>query len=261
VHRNSQCVPTEKKERTVVLNQDLEYYDRSCYCQVMKTEISKTASSEVGASHPSKGQTSRAAILLAAAKLATMKGLDGLSIADLAAEVGMSKSGLYAHFKSKEELELATIATAAAIFDTEVLQPATPVPAGIERLKALANSFLSHLDRRVFPGGCFFAAVAAELDTRPGPARDRVLEVLNSWVSLLRQCILEAQALGEIEPGAEVGQVVFEVQAMLLTANFLFVMTNDPIRLTQARKGVENALARWAVRAELKKKRSPRGTP
>ena len=94
--------------------------------------------------------------------------------ADLAAEVGMSKSGLYAHFKSKEELELATIATAAAIFDSEVLQPATPVPAGIERLKALANSFLSHLERRVFPGGCFFAAVAAELDTRPGPARDRV---------------------------------------------------------------------------------------
>lgn len=206
----------------------------------------------------SKGQASRDTILFTAAKLATTKGLEGLSIGDLAAEVGMSKSGLYAHFKSKEELELATIATAAAIFDREVLQPVAPVSAGIERLKALANSFLSHLERRVFPGGCFFAAVAAELDTHPGPARDRVLEVLNSWVSLLRQCILDAQARGEIDPRTEVDQVVFEVQAMLLAANFLFVMTNDPIRLTQGREGLENVLARVAAPAEPKKKRLTR---
>src|SRR5947209_6903467 len=216
------CQRGKKNERSFVAP-GLDYYDRSCYCQVMSAIISKKPSSEGDEPRPSKGQTSRAAILLAAAKLATMKGLDGLSIADLAAEVGMSKSGLYAHFKSKEELELATIATAAAIFDSEVLQPVVPVPRGIERLKALANSFLSHLERRVFPGGCFFAAVAAELDTRPGPARDRVLEVLNSWVSLLRQCILDAQAGGQIDPRTEVDQVVFEIQAMLLAANFLFV--------------------------------------
>src|SRR5215472_8042390 len=123
-------------------------------------------------------------------------------LAHRAAEVGMSKSGLYTHFKSKEELELATIETAAAIFDSEVIQPVTRAPAGIARLKSLANSFLSHLERRVFPGGCFFAAVAAELDTRPGSARDRVVEVLNSWLSLLRQCILDAQSLGEIDPRA-----------------------------------------------------------
>lgn len=220
----------------------------------MSTTFSKKTNLDGGEPRPSKGQASRAAILHTAAKLATTKGLIGLSIGDLAAEVGMSKSGLYAHFKSKEELELATIATAAAIFDSEVLQPVTPVPAGIERLKALSNSFLAHLERRVFPGGCFFAAVAAELDTHPGPARDRVLEVLNSWVALLRQCILDAQALGEIAPRAEVDQVVFEIQAMLMAANFLFVMTNDPMRLSQARKGVENALARWAVRSKSTKK-------
>jgi AcrR family transcriptional regulator len=224
----------------------------------MSTAFDKKNDSLTGEPRASKGQTSRAAILLAAAKLATTKGLDGLSIGDLAAEVGMSKSGLYAHFKSKEELELATIETAAAIFDSEVLQPATRASAGIARLKALANSFLSHLERRVFPGGCFFAAVAAELDTHPGPARDRVVEVLNSWLSLLRQCILDAQARGEIDPCAPVDQVVFEIQAMLLAANFLFVMTNDPLRLTQSRSGVENVLARWAVRAKSKKKRADR---
>src|SRR5262245_24973576 len=146
----------------------LDYYDRSCYCQGMSTSFSLTGSIG-GEAHPSKGQASRATILLAAAKLATTHGLNGLSIGDLAAEVGMSKSGLYAHFKSKEELELATIATAAAIFGSEVLQPVATAPAGIARLKSLANSYLAHIERRVFPGGCFFAAVAAELDTRPGP--------------------------------------------------------------------------------------------
>jgi AcrR family transcriptional regulator len=209
----------------------------------------------------SKGQASRATILLAAAKLATTRGLDGLSIGHLAAEVGMSKSGLYAHFKSKEELELATIETAAAIFDSEVLQPAAKAHAGTERLRALVDAFLSHLERRVFPGGCFFAAVASELDTRPGSARDRVVEVLDKWLSLFGQCILDAQASGEIDPKAEVAQAAFEIQAMLLAGNLQFVMTNDPSRLRQARKGVEHVLARLAVSEEPKKKRSARGSP
>src|SRR5262249_47528889 len=252
--------PAKKNERSFLID-NLDYYDRSCYCQGMSAVFSSRTSSAGGEPHPSKGQASRANILLAAAKLATTKGLIGLSIGDLAAAGGMSKSGLCAHFKSKAELELATIRTAAAIFDSEVLQTATRPPAGSARLKSLADSFLSHLERRVFPGGCFFAAVAAELDTRPGPARDRVVEVLNSWLSQLRQCILDAQALGEIDSGAQVDQLVFEVQAMLLAANFLFVMTNDPLRLTQGRRGVEDVLARVAVRAKSKDKRSARGAP
>src|SRR6516162_3822575 len=212
----------------------LDYYDRSCYCQVMNTETTKKTGPVGNESRPSKGEASRATILHTAARLATTKGLDGLSIGDLAAEVGMSKSGLYAHFKSKEELELATIETAAAIFDGEVLQPAARAHAGTERLEALVDAFLSHLERHVFPGGCFFAAVAAELDTRPGPARDRVDQMLDLWQSLLRQCILDAQASGEIDPRAEVAQAAFEIQAMLLAGNFQFVMTNDPMRLTHA---------------------------
>jgi AcrR family transcriptional regulator len=212
-------------------------------------------------SRPSKGEASRAAILLTAAKLATTQGLDGLSIGDLAAEVGMSKSGLYAHFKSKEELELATIETAAAIFNSEVLRPAARAPAGTGRLGALVDAFLSHLERRVFPGGCFFASVGSELDTRPGPARDRVAQVLDTWLSLLRQCILDAQARGEIGPRADVAQAVFEIQAMLLTGNFQFVMSNDPARLSQARQGVEHVLARLAVNDGPKKRRSARGSP
>lgn len=219
--------------------------------------LSRT-SSEGKAPRGSKGQTSRETILLTATKLATIKGLSGLSLGDLAAEVGMSKSGLYAHFKDKEELELAMIETAAVIFDHEVLQPAARVPGGTKRLRVAADSYLSHLERRVFPGGCFFAAVAAELDTRPGPARDRVFEIIGQWLALLKQCILEAQELGEIDFQADVDQATFEIEAMLLSANFFFVMSNDLIHLSQARKGIENVLARLAVSTEPKQKRSTR---
>jgi AcrR family transcriptional regulator len=227
----------------------------------MRTISSKKTGLEHSEPQVSKGQASRDTILRTAATMATTRGLDGLSIGDLAAEVGMSKSGLYAHFKSKEELELATIETASVIFDREVVQPVTQAPAGTARLRALVNSFLSYLERRVFPGGCFFAAVAMELDTRPGPTRDRVVEVLNSWRASLRQCLLDAQANREIDPRADVDQAVFEVQAMLFAANFLFVMTNDPIRLTQARRGVESVLARFGVGTKPRKRRSPRSSP
>src|SRR6516162_4577711 len=119
--------------------------------------FSKKVDSEGSEPRVSKGQASRETILRTAAMLATTRGLDGLSIGDLAAEVGMSKSGLYAHFKSKEDLELATIETAADIFDREVLQRAK-APAGLPQLRALVDAFLAYLKRRVFPGGCFFAA-------------------------------------------------------------------------------------------------------
>ncbi|HEY7987238.1 MAG TPA: TetR/AcrR family transcriptional regulator [Methylophilaceae bacterium] len=211
-----------------------------------------------GGSRPTKGQSSRAAILFAAAKLATTKGLSGLSIGDLAAEVGMSKSGLYAHFKSKEDLELAIVETAAVIFNTEVIEPAMDAHKGLVRLRALIDSFLSYLERRLFPGGCFFAAVALELDTRPGPARDRVVQVLDRWLALLTECVVDAQALGEIDEEVDVTQAVFEIEAMLLAANFLFVMTSDPAQLKQSRAGVENVLLRLVTNAAPKKKAAAR---
>jgi AcrR family transcriptional regulator len=193
-----------------------------------------------------KGERSRTAILTAAARLATTYGLHGLSIGDLATHLGMSKSGLYAHFKSKEELELATIEAAAAIFNREVLEPAMAAPPGVRRLRKLVDAFLSHLERRVFPGGCFFAAVAAELDTRPGLTRDRIAQVLRDWLALLTSCFEDAKSNGEIARRADVPQSVFETESMLLGANFLFVMTEDATPLTQARKGIDNLVARLA---------------
>ena len=115
------------------------------------------------------GLRSRAAILDTATRLATVEGLVGLSIGSLATATGMSKSGLYAHFGSKEELQLATIEAAREIFIREVMAPAFDVPDGLDRLLAVCNGFLSHVERLVFPGGCFFSAAAADV----GAGRDR----------------------------------------------------------------------------------------
>jgi AcrR family transcriptional regulator len=227
----------------------------------MSRNSSKTNGVDAGEARASKGELSRTAILLTAAKLATIKGLDGLSIGDLAAEVGMSKSGLYAHFKSKEELELATIEKATEIFEYEVLRPALATPKGSQRLRAIVDSFLAHLERRVFPGGCFFAAVAMELDARPGLARDRVVAVQQNWLALLQQCFVDAQVSEEIDSHADVAQAVFETHAALLAANLFFVLTNTRTPLLQARQAVEHVLSRLAIRPETKTKRSASTKP
>src|SRR4051794_29726931 len=120
----------------------------------------------------SDGERTRAAILHEAARLATVEGLDGLSLARLAEAVGMSKSGLFAHFRSKEELQLATIDAASAIFDELVIEPASDEAAGVPRLRAYVERFLDHVEEGVFPGGCFFVSAVGELGTHPGPVRD-----------------------------------------------------------------------------------------
>ena len=118
------------------------------------------------------GERTRSAILREAASLATVDGLEGLSIGNLAAALGMSKSGLYAHFGSKQELQLATVEEAGRIFAAEVVQPALAAPAGLAQLVAVCEAFFDHLQRRTFPGGCFFAGAALEMGTRPGPVKE-----------------------------------------------------------------------------------------
>jgi AcrR family transcriptional regulator len=197
-----------------------------------------------------RGIRSRAAILQAAARLATLRGLEGLSLGDLAAHLGISKSGLYAHFRSKEEMELAIVQTAVAIFEREVLAPAAKAaaeadaPSGIARLRALTDAFLSYVQRRVFPGGCFFAAVAAELETRPGPARDLVTQTRRRWLAALTECLGDAQSRSQLDRAADIAQLVFEVQAMLLAGNFQFILSGDRSSLKRARTGIDRILRR-----------------
>jgi AcrR family transcriptional regulator len=188
------------------------------------------------------GVESRQTILLAAAHLATTHGLEGLSIGELAHHIGMSKSGLYAHFKSKEELELATIETAAEIFRREVLAPAGDSRPGLERVRALSRAFLGHLERRVFPGGCFFAGVVAQLASRPGRPREKAGAMLREWEEQFVEALSVAVRSGELSKSIDVGQMVFEITAMLARANFAWVQTGDRRVLDQAMVGIEHVI-------------------
>jgi AcrR family transcriptional regulator len=187
---------------------------------------------------------SRHTILHAAAHLATTRGLEALSIGELAQHIGMSKSGLYAHFKSKEELELAAIETAAEIFRREVLAPAQGSPAGLERVRALSGAFLGHLERRVFPGGCFFASVTAQLASRPGRPLERAAGMMREWEEQFVLAVGDAVRAGELPGGTDVAQLVFEVTAMLARANFAWVLTGDSGVLERARVGIRHVVER-----------------
>jgi AcrR family transcriptional regulator len=191
----------------------------------------------------SDGERSRNAILQEAARLATTEGIDGLSISRLADAVGMSKSGLFAHFGSKEELQLATIDAAQVVFTNEVITPASAVETGIGRLREYAESFLCHVQGDVFPGGCFFASVAAEMDTRPGPVRDRAVQVVEEWIGLLVAAVRDAQAEGDIDPAEDAEQLGFEIEAYLLLANALFVASRSDVALDRARRAIDTRLA------------------
>ena len=189
------------------------------------------------------GARTRHAILQAATGLATTEGLEGLSIGALADHLGMSKSGLYAHFGSKEELQLATVATAEGIFDAEVVAPTRAEPTARGRIEALCERFLSHLERKVFPGGCFFAAASAELDTQSGRVRERVAEFLRGWMGRFERLVREAQEAGDLDPAEEPGQLAFEIEAYLLMANNAFVLEGDPLALERARRALRRRLS------------------
>jgi AcrR family transcriptional regulator len=190
----------------------------------------------------SDGERSRNAILREAAQLATVEGLAGLSIARLADAVGMSKSGLFAHFGSKEELQLATIDAAGVIFDEYVVAPAGTVR-GLARVRALAERFLAHVEENVFPGGCFFASVIAEMDTHPGPVRDRAIAVVDEWWRHLVEAMRDAQERGELDPAEDPEQLAFDLNAYLLLANAQFVARQSSAPLELARRAIDRRLA------------------
>ena len=204
----------------------------------------------------SDGERTRRAILDAAGRLATVEGIDGLSIGGLAQAIGMSKSGLYAHFGSKEELQLATIAAAETVFDSDVVHPAMESPDGLPRVEALCERFLSHVERGVFPGGCFFASVAAELDTRPGPARDRIAAFQVRWAGLMARALSAGQSQGELDADANIAQLTFELNAMLGQANTLFLLQGDKQAFGLARRAIRDRLERAAAGPARPRRRS-----
>jgi AcrR family transcriptional regulator len=188
-----------------------------------------------------KGARTRQAILREAASLATLDGLEGLSIGNLATALGMSKSGLYAHFRSKQELQLATIDEAGQIFFDEVINPALEAPSGLAQLRVLCDSFFAHLVRRTFPGGCFFAGAVLEMGTRPGPVKDRIVDFQTMFVGLVHQFAAAALEQGELIDD-DPAQLAFEINGLLLAADATFVLKNDDAALDVPRAVIARRL-------------------
>jgi AcrR family transcriptional regulator len=189
-----------------------------------------------------KGQRTRNSILEVAAALATEEGLDPLSIGRLAEAMGMSKSGLFAHFGSKEELQLATVEHAAALFVAEVIDPARSAPKGLARIWALCDHMIGYSERQVFPGGCFFAATSFEFNNRPGPVRDRIESMIRSWLSYLEHAVEQAQEAGELDPKVSAREIAFQLDAFAQASNAQYQLFRDPQVFDDARRAIQERL-------------------
>lgn len=181
-----------------------------------------------------KGAQTREAILDRAVDLATVEGLEGLTIGRLAAELRMSKSGLFAHFGSKRELQLATIAAAAQRFKGRVIDPALDLPDGAPRLRAMAERYLDQLGD--YSGGCFWAATSAEYDDRPGPVRDAIAGALDIWLAELER---QARVAGVEKPE----RFAFELYALVMATNSRYRLSGDQRIFGYAREAVGRLLS------------------
>ena len=194
-----------------------------------------------------RGEQTRATVLARAMAIASVEGLEGLSIGRLAGELEVSKSGVFARFGSKEELQLATVEAAREIFVDQVVRPALETPPGLERLWRLCSGWLAYSRGRVFPGGCFFFSAAAEYDARPGRVRDAVAAALATWTALLERAAEDARQLGELQSTCDARQLAFELDAMGAAANVRSVLHDDDAAYDLATTGVLERLRALAT--------------
>jgi AcrR family transcriptional regulator len=189
-----------------------------------------------------RGERTRRVVLAKAVDVASVEGLEGLSIGRLAAELSISKSGLIGHFGSKEELQLRTIRAARAIFVQTVIEPALETPPGLARLRGLLDGWIEYSRDRRFPGGCFFARAAHEYAARPGPVRDAVAAVDAEWLALITETIVGAQALGEIRADVDAGLLAFDLSAALDSANLRSLLMGSFEVYDQAKRAMDARL-------------------
>ena len=193
------------------------------------------------------GRETREQILRTAMDTASIKGLSGLSIGDLAGQLGMSKSGLFRHFGAKEQLQLATVDAALGVFEREVAMPALTASPGLDRLRALMQAWIKYLEGDVFPGGCFFAAASADVDSQPGPVRDRIAGIGRAAIDAITTEIQAAQGLTQLRDDVDARQLAFELHAYAMEANWARLLLDDDRAGDRARTSIDAALARAAT--------------
>ena len=189
-----------------------------------------------------RGDRTRTAVLDTAVALATEVGLHGLSLAQLADRLEVSKSGLFAHWRSKEALQLATVERAVAQWQERIVAPALHAPRGVRRLRALHDARIDFYAARVLPGGCFFANTEFEYNARPGPVRDRLAEAFARWTALLERLVQEAVDLGELPADLDVSLLAYEIDALGISAAMRSRLLDPDATYRHARQGLLNRL-------------------
>jgi AcrR family transcriptional regulator len=198
-----------------------------------------------------KAERTRRGILLKAVDLASVEGLGGLSIGRLADALSMSKSGLFAHFGSKEVLQLAIVEAAREVFVRTVLAATDGVEAGLPRLCRLSSAWLAYVEDGLFRGGCFFAAVASEMDDRPGRVRDRIVELTRDWIEALEKEAAAALLAGQLGEGSDPAQIAFEIHAFLQEANWAFQLHGNASAFRLAARAIRRRIESEATPAGL----------
>jgi AcrR family transcriptional regulator len=206
-----------------------------CYRLLVLQTVSRPRNKKVVARRQSRGVRTREAILVRAVDIASVQGLEGLTVGSLAEQLGMSKSGLFAHFGSKEELQLATIEKARQMFIEQVTRPAIAARKGMPRLWKIIDLWLALVERNVFKGGCFFSAASFEFDSRRGVVRDRIAAIMHEWIGVITRAIYEAQKAGHLDPKVDPTRLAFEVHAIAMGAHWAYQLLDDRQAYSRAR--------------------------
>jgi len=189
-----------------------------------------------------KGSNTYNMILRKAVDIASIEGLNGVSIGRLASELNMSKSGLFAHFGSKEQLQSKIIDIAAQIFNEEVIKPAESHQMGLHRLWSLMDNWISYLERKVFPGGCFFSTVTIEYDCKKGELHEKIGKIMSDWRNRIINELNTAKGNKQIIKDADIYKLAFEIISIGMGANWIFNYYNDKEICMQARKSILDLL-------------------
>jgi AcrR family transcriptional regulator len=190
-----------------------------------------------------KGPATRGRIVEAALRVASVEGIEGISLGRVAADVGMSKSGLFAHFESKEELQVDVLQAAVEKFAEVVVRPAFAAPRGEPRLRALLERWLEWERNESLPGGCIFQHAAMELDDHPGPARDALVASQRQWLATMARAVEIAKQEGHFRPDVDAEQFAFQIYGLVLGYHNMKRLMRDPDAGTRIHRAFDSVIA------------------
>lgn len=190
-----------------------------------------------------KGQQTKLAIIDAALGLAAQIGLEGLSIGVLAEVTGMSKSGVFAHFGSREELQISVTREYFARFEQEIFYPALEESRGLPRLRALFSNWMKRVTVEI-QSGCIFISGAVDFDDRPGPVRDALASSVKIWLAAVQRAVVQAKDEGQLAADADERQICFEIHGLILAVHYEARFLKTPGSIERANKAFEQILAR-----------------